>query len=220
MQRNILIIFALALVHFPASAGNTSFGTIEEYLSTLVEEKIETEKISREVTSDREHVFGMAQWPCRPQDHCDSGTHYMGYIFVLKKLQNGRLQDVAHSTPPFRWPETTDGVGFEETISKRSDSFTVSFHYLFSGNVNFTFAYRSSNWILAGIDCDFIWMEDGDEAIGDSGSNKSANLLTGHLIETRYKNNKQQTKKEEKISIHPIALSKFTPDLEELSICP
>ena len=216
MLRKSLTFLALAFTCLPTLAADTSFGTLDEYLLNLGGSKAE----AQETASDKEHIFGMAQWSCRPQDSCGSGTRYVASVFVLEKMQDGRLREVTHSTPLFKWPETTKGVGLDETVRKRPDSFSISFHHFFSGNEEFTFARRNSVWLLAGIDCGFIWMEDGDEAVGDSRSDKSINVLTGRSIETRYKANRLRSRKEMKTAIHPVPLSNFTPYPEEGSVCP
>ncbi len=208
---------ALALTCQSGSAADISFASLDEYLSNLGGSK--PGQIA--TADDSEHIFGMAQWPCLPQHSCSAGTRYVASVFVLKKLPDGRLKEVTHSAPPFEWPENAHSVGMDGAERKRSDSFSVSFHHFSpTGREEFTFVRRDSIWLFAGIDCGFIYMEDGDEAVGDSRSNKSINLLTGRAIETRYSANKLRATATTKVPIRRIPLSRFSPYFEEFSTCP
>lgn len=216
MLRRVTIYFALAFSCLPASAVDISFDTLDQYVSKLGGSKPE----ALATDGDAEHVFGIAKWSCQPKNSCSPGTRFVASVFVLKKLPDGRLVEVTHSAPPFEWPEGTNGVGLNETVRKRPDSFSISFHHFFTGNQEFSFVLRNSIWLLAGIDCSSIWKDDGDEAVGDSRSEKSINLLSGRSIETRYKANKPRSTKAMKIAIRPVHLSNFTPYLSEVSVCP
>ena len=217
MLRKATTFLALALTCFPGSAADTSFASLDEYLSNVGGSK----PAQMAIADDSEHVFGMAQWPCLSKHSCSSGTRYVASVFVLSKMPNGQLKEVTHSAPLFEWAENAHGVGMDGTERKRPYSFSVSFHHFSpSGREVFSFVRRGSTWLLAGIDCGFIWKDDGDEAVGDSRSNKSIILLTGRAIETRYKANKLHTTIPTKVPIRRIPLSSFSPDFEDFSTCP
>lgn len=200
------LLLALAIAPaFPAG----SFATLEAYVREVGGDAPSGGAMASSAT----HLFGALLWPCAARHACEFPDSRAGAVFVLKKVADGRLEEEARSAW-FEWPIVAATPVIDRVEAEGTDRFSVSIQrFATLGQNMYRFALRDGAWVLSGFECDAQYMspEDGDESVGDSGTRRSVNLLTGRWVETRHKANRSHSRIEGRRPVQPIPLSAFDP---------
>ncbi len=197
-------IFTLLLVIYPSLVFAGYFASVDEYVSHITG-GIPVLSGSVQVFADK-NVFGAAHWGQR--DGAESTQ--AASVFVLEKLKNGTFKEIVRSKPSGGfWTQAIDGID-----SPANDRFSVNLHSFSPlGGTTYRFALIGKSWYFSGQDEAFLYYhpEKGDEAMGDTRVERSANFWTGIAIERQFEKNKltstKRTKK--KVSKRPLSEFKF-----------
>ena len=171
------VVFLIALSH--AASAAESFPSFEGYLEHITGESIAILKVdAAEHTSPKGKIeFGIVR------------GENMAIVFVLETLRDGQVREVAKSSPfEFFDPK---GRTYVEIVQAQSDSrFSVQINYQNAcgpASDVYRFSRVGKVWYVSGLDsCRCEW---GGENVGDTRTERSANFLTGKVIEKSIRKN-------------------------------
>lgn len=184
------MLFTLALL-FPFFAFAQTYPTVDAYFAELAQGHQIIEQHSATVqTSSGERIFGIVCWDLETDP--EELPNAEASVFILERTGSG-LEVLAHSQPfEFRAKYQMFLELAIEASSKNRFKVTVLLQSRGVGFFEYRFIERNNAWYLAGLESSqsSIHMEEGDEAIGDSRTERSTNFLTGSTIIKTFHANK------------------------------
>ena len=184
------MLFTLTFL-FPFFSFAQTFPTVDAYFAELAGKHRIMEQHSAPVrTSSGERIFGIVCWDLEtgPEELPNAEAS----VFILERASTG-LTVLARSQPfEFRAKYQSFLELAIEASSKDRFRVTVSLQSGGIGFFQYRFIERHNTWYLAGLESSqsSSHLEEGDEAIGDSRSERSTNFLTGSTIIKTFHANK------------------------------
>lgn len=189
-----LLTIALALSFSGYVAAQTGSMPLDAYLNRVtgrLPHEIQAH-VAEAKSSTEELMFGLVQVPLQMETE-DSTA----FVFVAKLEQDNSLRELVRSKPfPF---SSAGGHHYVEIVKAPSSTrFTLQINYrgaCTAGHDVFRFTRKGPHWIVAGRDT--TWMNCGadDRSPGDSRLERSANFLSGTIVEIKYHHGKVKSRR-------------------------
>lgn len=163
--------------------------------------------IAEAKSSTGEVVFGLVQVPLQLETE-DSTA----FIFVGKVDQDNSLVELVRSKP---FPFWSAGRHYVEIVQAPSSTrFTVQINYrgaCTAGYEVFRFAQRGQQWIAAGRDTTWLNCGADDQSSGDSRRERSANFLSGTIVEVQYHHGRVKSRRTKHETFPIFLVADFDP---------
>jgi hypothetical protein len=204
-----LFPLAPALFFSGYAAAQVSDAALDTYLQQVTgrpAQKIQAH-IAEAKSPAGETLFGLVQVPIRFETE-DSTA----FVLVAREGPDHSLVELVRSKPFDFW---SNGRHYVEIVeSPAPGRFALQINYngaCTSGFDVFRFAQRGTAWIVAGRDSTRMNCGADDRSPGDSRSERSANFLTGTVIEVDYRRGKVKSRRTSHQSFPEFPVADFAP---------